>query len=235
MFLVCHFYCSSFFHWLFLISSLLLLGISTYVLKRGVRQNRRGLRKLAFFLIYMAVLKIFLVDAKYIAEGMFCNQADGMCNFGAVKLFKSLSMGLLIPVSYGVYNLYRKFINMSIPAKATLKDKKIRFHANIAMAITLILMCWLVAPWVGYLVAGYAPPFLFNRYWRLLSLAGFVLISTTFWRYEDCTLNPRSKEDKAAHQKAWIPRDTLWLALALLIITHLFFIVSEDALSNFTH
>lgn len=230
--MICWFYCAPLFHWLFFASSAFLLVYALFILKRGVRQSRKGLREIGLTLIAVVIFKVFVLDANYLAKEMFCDnsQLDGGCSFVAIGIFRVVAGLMLIPASYGMLKLYKRYINRNIPTRQTVNSLKIRLWSNIGMFLVLILTGWLVAPWISYLTVGRAAEFLLSPLWRYFGLICFAVIGVTFWRYEDCSLIARTKADKASRHQAWIPRDTLWLATALLIITYMFFFVSEDFL-----
>jgi len=232
MLMICWFYCAPLFHWLFFASSALLMVYASFILKRGIRQNRKGLREIGLALIYLIVIKLFTFDANYIARELFCENAQlgVVCSERAISVFRIFAGLLLIPSSYGMFRLYRHYINRVVPASKTLISMRIRTWANIGMLLVLILVTWLVSPWIGYLTVGHTEQFLLSPLWRYFGLLCFAIIGFTFWMYEDCSLIARTKEDRASRHKSWMPRDTLWLATALLVITYLFFFVSEDFL-----
>ena len=72
MLMMCWFYGVPFIKGLFFTSSLLLLLFSVFALKRGVRQSRSTLRDVAFFLMFIALLKLFIVDAYILREYLLC-------------------------------------------------------------------------------------------------------------------------------------------------------------------
>ena len=232
MFVICQYYCGSFFQWLFFFSTALLFLVAAFVFKRGMKQGRVTLRKRAFVLIYIALFKFLLMDSGFIANSLFCNSIDGHCDAVRVHIFKVLSFVAIVPASFIVHMFYKKFIDIEILARRTVRGMWIRFWSNISMFFTLLLAIWLIAPWVSYLIYGSTPDYFLHYGWKLAVTVCYTMILVTFWRYEDCSIAPQSDEDKDFNMQTWVPRDTLWLALALLAITHSFFIMSIDFLSN---
>lgn len=232
MLTICRYYCGPFLQWLLFASTGLILLYAAFIFKRGVRQGRVALRKKAFILIYIAVLKFLLMDSGFVADRLFCDNAAGVCDASKIHIFKIGALVALVPAFASIYIMYKKYIDREVLARRSVKGMWIRFWANLSVFIVLGLTFWLVAPWVTYLIYGSVASYFFHSAWKLLVFIAYILILVTFWRYEDCSLSPQSEEDKDFNHQTWIPRDTLWLSLAMLIITHGLLIVSLNFLTG---
>jgi len=232
------FYGVSFVKWLFFASSLLLLLFSVFALKRGVRQSRKMLRDVAFFLMLTAFLKIFIVDVYMLKKYLLCdiNVSSSFCNATGFKIFQMSGLVLLVLCSLGLFNVYRYFINDKYQIELIPEQVNLKFWANISMVLVIILILWLMAPWAGYLTVGYVPKIFMDVPWQHLAFLETILLLIGFWKLEDCRwiYDPEKKGKKAYINNAWTPKDTLWLSFTLFLITLAFSYASNDALSDVT-
>ena len=238
MLMMCWFYCVPFAKGLFFASSLLLLLFSVFALKRGVRQSRKTLRDIAFFLIFFAFLKIFIIDAYMMKEHLLCSTSfsPSFCTATGFKIFQMLSLVALVLCSFGLFNIYRHFINNKEQIEFTPEQVNLEFWANISVFLVIILILWLAAPWAGYLTIGYIPEFFINIPWQHLALLEISFLLIGFWKLEDCRwiYDPAKKSKKSHINRTWTPKDTLWLSFILFLITLAFSYASNDVLSVIT-
>lgn len=227
MLMMCYIYCSSLSKWLFFASSSILFVISLFMLKRGVMQKRFGLRQLAFFMMFVSASKVFLVDAYLLRRDLLCNAVSWGCTPFGFKIFMLLSALALVAVTGVICIFYRNFLSERNRRYVSMEEAGVRLWANTGMGLVLVLILWLVLPWGWYLLTGHISALLSAGVWRYFSILVLGVILTGFWKYEDCNL-PRDIQHNKHTADAWKPKDTLWLALVLLIMTMGFFTASDD-------
>ena len=91
MLMMCWFYCIPFAKGLFFASAPLILLFSLFVLKRGIRQSRLGLRQLAFVLMFIAIMKLFTVDI-YLSRDTFLCAFDECHDTGLFKMLQAAGL-----------------------------------------------------------------------------------------------------------------------------------------------
>ena len=238
MLMIFWFYGVPFVKGLFFASSLLLLLFSVFALKRGVRQSRKTLRDVAFFLMLTAFLKFFIVDAYMLKEHLLCgtNVSSSFCNATGFKIFQILGLVLLVLFSFGLFSVYRRFIDDKYQIELIPEQVNLKFWANISIVLIIILILWLIAPWAGYLTVGYVPKIFIDVPWQHLAFLEMVLLLIGFWKLEDCrwSYDPEKKGKKAHLNRTWTSKDTLWLSFTLFLITLAFSYASNDVLSDVT-
>jgi len=236
MFMMCWNYCIPFFKGLFFLLSPLLLILSMFVLKRGVNQRRPALRQFAFLMIFVSFLKSFTLDIYMLRDKILCNDLlfSFACNGTGFKSLQILGLVLLAASSFVVFKIYLTFVKERKVVYHTAKKLKLRLLANIGLWMAVFLMLWLATPWVGYLTVGSVPKFFVQAPWGAYSIINAIVLGVCFWRYEDCVEHARAYGKKAT-KKVWTPKDTLWIAVFLLLITTAFFYASDDVLSKASH
>src|ERR1035437_2582088 len=108
MLMMCWFYCIPFAKGFFFASGLLLLLFSLFVLKRGIRQSRSGLRQFAFMLMFLAILKMCTVDIYLLREYLLFTFDKGH-DTGFFKKVQGGGLIALVVCSLFLFNLYRSF------------------------------------------------------------------------------------------------------------------------------
>lgn len=238
MLMMCWFYGVPFIKGLFFTSSLLLLLFSVFALKRGVRQSRSTLRDVAFFLMFIALLKLFIVDAYILREYLLCEVGVfvSFCTAKGFKTFQFVSLVMLALCSFGLFNIYKCFINERKQVEITPEQVRLELWANISISLVIMLILWLAAPWAGYLTVGYVPKFFTDIPWQHLAFLEIAILLIGFWKLEDCNwaYNPENKNKKSHINRTWTPKDTLWVSVILFLITLAFSYASNDVLSTIT-
>lgn len=232
MLMMCWFYCIPFAKGLFFASGPLLILLATFVLKRGVRQARRNLRQLAFTLMFVAILKIFMIDLYLLRDMVPC----GAGHFFANCSFKLLQGGGLVALAvsgFFLFNLYRSFAQDRPPSRLTPEQVNLFFWANLSISLVVLLILWLAAPWVGFLTVGHVPQLFMSVPWQHLALVDLAVILIGFWKLEDCiwTYDPSEKTRKKHQIHVWTAKDTLWVSVVLFLIALAFSYASSDVLS----
>ncbi len=219
MLMICWFYCVPFVYFLYYAIAPLLIFLSFFIFKRGICRNKITLRILALFFIFVSSIKIFVIDLQNWAEN---NQ-----------IFKILFFAAFVLSLFGIYRLF-KIYGKNYIAKPIKKqsDKELRIWANTAMMATIILICWQLMPWVGYLIVGRAFEISTIISWHLIAIFNFVVLTVGFWLSEEYYWfyykSKKGRRDGAA--RVWVPSDTLWLTLSLYLIAVAFGVMSDDVL-----
>lgn len=235
MLMMCWFYCIPFAKGLFFSFSLLLVLFSLFVLKRGIRQSRFGLRQAAFLLMFFAVLKVFTIDLYLLKEKILCGSGlfSSGCGDTGFKILLLAGLVLLLLSSLGIFNAYRGFIRNAPQVSLTPQQVRLTFWANLSLSCVVILALWLAAPWVGYLTIGHVPGIFMQVPWQHLAVLNIILLLVGFWKLEDCSwvYHPAERIRKKHLARVWTAKDTLWLSATLFLITLAFSYISSDVLS----
>ena len=233
MLMMCWFYCIPFAKAFFFASAPLLILLSMFILKRGIRQSRVGLRQLAFLLMFFAILKMFTIDIYLARYYILC--AFGTCN--DTGLFKSVQFAGLIALVFGslfLFNLYRSFAKNRPQKEVTPDQVNLSFWANLSISLVIMLILWLAAPWAGYLTVGHVPQFFMQVPWQYLAIINIFVLLMGFWKLEDCIwiYSPKEKKAKNHQINVWTVKDTLWVSVILFAIALAFSYASNDVLSS---
>lgn len=235
MLMMCWFYCIPFAKGFFFAFAPLLVLFSMFVLKRGIRQSRPGLRQFAFLLIFIAFLKLFTIDFYFLREPLLCGvkSFESYCNADGFKIFQASGLGLLMLSCMFLMNAYRSFLHNRKRTEYTPAQVNLPFWANISIALVMMLIFWLAAPWAGYLTIGRVPQFFLQIPWQHLAVANIIVLLVGFWKLEDCSwIYEPTKKSKKHIINVWTAKDTLWVSLTLFLITLAFSYASNDVLSN---
>jgi hypothetical protein len=232
MLMMCWLYCIPFVKGVLFGVAPLVFLFSLYVLKRGIRQARPGLRQFAFILMFAALLKLTILDAYLLRGELAC--AFGRCgDAAAMKMAQGAGLALLALGGFFLFNLYRSFAADRRQRQITPKEARLSFWANLSLVLVIALILWLAAPWVGYLTIGRAPAFFTEMQWQYLAVLNVFALLIGFWKLEDCN-RPHKLGDKARRSyevQVWTAKDTLWVSAALFFIAIAFSYASSDALS----
>ena len=139
MLMMCWFYCIPLAKGIFFASSPLLILFSMFVLKRGVRQSRLGLRQFSFLLMFVAMLKMFTLDIYLSRYYILC--AFSACN--DTGLFKAIQGGGLLALVLGslfLFNLYRSFAQNRPQKEVTPEQVNLSFWANLSISLVVLLI-----------------------------------------------------------------------------------------------
>lgn len=233
MLMMCWFYCIPLAKGLFLASGPLLILLSMFILKRGVRRSRLRLRQFSFFCFFIAFAKIFTVDAYLAREYLACRLLS-VCTSGGLKAVQGGALLLLVLVSFFLFNVYRNFAHEKPQKHYSPEQVNLPFWANFGVVLVVGLILWLAAPWVGFLTVGHVPQFFMALPWQNLALVTMAVLLTGFWKLEDCTWTYDSaQKDRKKHQASvWTAKDTLWVSVILFLIALAFSYASSDVLST---
>ncbi len=236
MLMICWFYCIPFSKGLFFAASLLLLLFSVFMLKRGVRQSRSSLRSSAFILMFLAALKIFTIDLYLLSDKILCDTAiiASRCAPTGFKVLMGGGFLAVVLIAALLLNAYRSFVYDRRQVQQRPEDVRLSLWVNIGLSLVVLLIIWLIMPWVGYLTVGSVPALVQHIPWQYLAIAIVAVLLICFWKLEDCSwvYHVEGRGKKAQVTRAWTAKDTLWVATLLFAIALVFSYVSMDVLSS---
>ena len=233
MLMMCWFYCIPFAKGFFFASAPLTLLFSLFVLKRGIRQSRAGLRQFAFLLMFIALLKMFTLDIYLLRDYLLCT-FEKCHDTGFFKTVQGAGLIALVLGGLFLFNLYRNFAQDRRQKATTPEQVHLSFWANFSIMLVMLLILWLAAPWAGYLTVGHVPNFFRKVPWQHLAILNVLVLLLGFWKLEDCIwiYNPRDKIKKSHQINVWTAKDTLWVSVVLFVIALAFSYASNDVLSE---
>lgn len=202
------------------------------MIRRGICRNTLWQRDLSLWFIGLSFFKIFIFDIGAFSKDIMCSLGDAFCSGWGIKLLQGGCFSLFICTLYALHMLRKHYGPDFQPPKSTRRnDNDLRFWANLSMTTLIFLACWLCAPFVWYLIAGYAPQVFFDISWHFIATLNFIMLLVGFWKAEDCYwyYEPGPGQSKSA-SKVWVPRDTLWLVLAIYLTTVAFGVMADDVL-----
>ena len=230
MLLLCAYYCIPAFKFLYFAAGPRILLCARFALKRGTRNQRRGLRLAAFIMMFFGSLKFFIIDVPMIkvdireyACGLYkmpfldC----GLDTSQSLKIIQFASLIAFAIVSVILMHYYKVCMPDSKPKDTTPQQVHLRFYANLAFNSILFLVAWQLAPWVGYLTVGCIPKIFESLKWQEIAIANLVLLVIGFWKLESCVWQYKvSEKERMKHmQSNWTPKDTLWTSVFMYILT----------------
>ncbi len=237
MAMLCWFYCIDFAWFLYYAFAPVLFIVSLFILKRGIRNARAGLRSAAFSLMFAAVIKICIFDVRTLGKEILCtvNQAlsDVGCNTTGQKMLEFGGLLFLVFASFGLFLAHKKFMQIKAPSIKTPEEVNLRFWANVCLAATMGMVIWQCAPWVGSLTVGQTPAIFEKISWQSVAIINLSLILFGFWKAESCTWNydVRKRKERGAHlNETWTARDTLWMTVFIYLVTLALSYVAHDVL-----
>lgn len=248
MLMLCWFYCIPFMKMLYYAAAPLLALFALFVLKRGIFRARVGLRQIAFMLLLVAAMKFWIFDLRDLDEHLVCGTGikalQALCTPTGFKVIGIVGLFGLCGTSYVLLHYYRATFRNQPPRLVPPEQLHMRTLANTTMMLVIGLILWTLAPWVGTLVIGDVPPYLMGRTWQYWSLVCIVLLLVGFWRAEGCDWTGSQRGVNQSRQRAmgirpgshasaaWTPRDTLWMAGFLFLITLALTYVGHDVLGK---
>ena len=236
MLMMCLFYCIPFSKGLFYAFSPLLILFSLFVLKRGIRQSRFGLRRMAFLLIFFAFLKMLTVDIYLLRGEILCGSSllSFGCHEEGVKMLQAAGFMLLLLLSVCLLYIYRRFNHDRKQVNLAPEQGRLKTWANLSMALVVVLIIWLIAPWAGFLTVGHVPQLFMQVPWQRLAILNTAVLLIGFWKLEDYkwVYDPADAARKKYNNRVWTAKDTLWLSGVLFLITLAFSYASSDVLSG---
>lgn len=203
------------------------------MLKRAMRNGRTFLKKMAFFLITLSLVKICIFDVRILQRDLFCDLETGVCDTHAMHIFLVAGFGVLIVTLYALYQYYGIAMRRRMQASLTPEEAGVPFWSNLAMSMVCLMVIWQMAPWVGYLTIGSIPKLFLIVPWQVLAIVNLGLLLNGFWRSENCIwdYDVANKKELVHLNKTWTPRDTLWMAVFIYLITLGLSYVAHDVLS----
>ena len=210
-----------------------MLLFALFVLKRGIRQSRAGLRQFSFILMFIACLKMFTIDV-YLLRGYVMCFFDACHDAGSFKKVQGAGLIALVLCSLFLFNVYRSFARDRQQKDVTPEQVHLSFWANLSISLVMLLIFWLAAPWAGYLTVGHVPHFFMDVPWQHLAILNVAVLIFGFWKLEDCiwTYDPKERTRKNHRINVWTSRDTLWVSVVLFVIALAFSYASNDVLST---
>lgn len=237
MAMLCWFYCIDFAWFLYYAFAPVLFIVSLFILKRGIRNARSGLRSAAFALMFASLIKVCLFDVRMLGKEILCTVNEALsevgCNTMGQKMLEFGSLLFLAVASFGLFLAYKKYMGIKEPSIKTPEQVNLRFWANVCLAATCGMVIWQCAPWVGSLTVGKTPALFEKISWQLVAIINLGLILFGFWKAESCTWNydVRKRKERGAHlNQTWTARDTLWMTVFIYLVTLALSYVAHDVL-----
>ncbi|MBI1216599.1 MAG: hypothetical protein GC185_12375 [Alphaproteobacteria bacterium] len=242
MIMLCVLYCIPLLKLVYFASGPLLVLIGMFALKRGIRNRRMGLRKTAIALMFAGALKPLVFDIHLdMAHDLICGIASDAppahpwCSVHGFKMLKFGFLVLFAVLSIVFFQLYRVCVPDRKVKDVKPEDVNLRFWVNLSLAGVILMACWSLAPWVGFLTIGRVAHIFEVITWQQLSMANAALLLWGFWKLEGCVWEYKVAEKKdrrnANTTRTWTPKDTLWMTVFLFLLTMGMSYVSEDTLT----
>lgn len=239
MLMLCWFYCIPFAILLYFALSPIIAVFSLFMIKRGMRQGRKGLKQWAFALLFAAGLKTFILDLhmKFAQDYLFCTQKMlpiVACTPGALHKVKLAGLMALVIFGAILVHAYGRVMTDRKPKICTPEEVNLRFWANLGLVSVFAMIIWTMAPWVGALTVGGVPKLFMVVKWQHFAIINVLLLLIGFWKVESCSWEYKSgdKESRKRVSGGWSPRDTLWLNVFLYLITLALSYVAHDILTG---
>jgi hypothetical protein len=239
MLTLCWFYCIPLAKFVYYLLGPFFIAFAMFALKRGIRRHRPGLRQAAFFMVFGAIVKMFLFDVRTLAgdiKGKLCGRG-GLPGFDCViadvasgrekTILSVVALLILVAASVVLFHFYRLYMPDRKVKEVTPEQINFRAWVNGTFWMIILMGFWTAAPWVASLVSeSGTPPRIFQFInWQMLAVLNIGLLLVDFWKMESCVWETKitdSAQDKARRkhlQNSWTPRDTLWMAVFLYILT----------------
>lgn len=235
MFMLCWFYCVPFLKLFYFSTGPLLFLFALFIRRRGIYRRHESLVKISYIFMFLSLVKIFLFDVRSAGRDLLCSGALLLpCSEQGWLALQGISFALLMT---GTYLIGREAKRPSLDIYATspkLGPEQISGWAGLGMTMVVLMIIWQLAPWFCYLVIGHMPDIFVVIPWPPVALATLVVLLIGLWRLEACpAFFPRENGAAGSRSKgAWLPRDTLWLAIFLYAITLALTYVAQDVLKQ---
>lgn len=243
MLMMCWFYCMDLAWFLYYALGPIVFLCGMFALKRGIANQRKHLRETAFQLMGLMVAKVFGLDPIVHADALkrqACHYSGKALAFGCDNMQSTSGQHLLmmimfatgVIVGYSVYEAWKKYMPDSKPKMMTPEQVHLDFWANITFISVIVMVCWQLAPWVGYLTVGCVPKIFIMLKWQQLALLNTCLLTTGFWKLESCVwqFKVEEKEKMKYMHSSWTPKDTLWMTVFVYLITLAMSYVAHDVM-----
>lgn len=240
MLMLCVLYCVPLVKLLYFVSGPFMVLCGAFALKRGIRTRRKGLRQIAFCLMFFGALKPLMIDVHMqIAQDFVCGIGDegeraAWCTDHAVRMAQV--GGLFAFAAFSVFLMWLSIKYMPDRKVKALKpeDVSLGFWANFGLWSVIFLACWSLAPWVAALTVGHVPDIFSKLTWQEISAFDTAILLFGFWRMESCSWEYKvadKKDRRSMSTRTWTPKDTLWMSVLLFLLTMGMSRISQDALT----
>jgi hypothetical protein len=236
MLMMCWFYCIPFAKLLYYAMGGILMLFGLFMLKRGVRSARPGLRKAALAFLFAGLAKFCIFDMHFLNKDLLCGSnaflREHACNAFWLRGVRVAGLGVLLAGSFGLMHLYRRFEHIRRPHHVPPEKINLRFWSNLAFFAVVVMALWQLMPWVGSLTVGRVPGIFVWVPWQVLAVGNLALILWAFWRSEDCLWKHEGRyTENADHlNQTWTPRDTLWMTVFIFCVTLALSYAAHDVL-----
>jgi hypothetical protein len=238
MLMLCVVYCIPLAKFLYFASGPLLVLIGLFALKRGVRNRRMGLRKAAMAMMFFGAMKPLLFDVHQWEGDLLCgvkaNVPGFPCDGHGLRMLEFACLIAFVAISIVLFQAYRVYIPDRKVKDIKPEDVNLRFWANLSLCAVLLMACWELAPWVGYLTVGSVAHVFELVTWQQLSALNVGLILWGFWKLESCSWEYKiaeKKDRRNLNTKTWTPKDTLWMTVLLFLMVLGLSYISHDILT----
>jgi hypothetical protein len=234
MLMLCWFYCLPLAKFVYFALGFLLVIFAVFMLRRGIRQNRLYLRQTALFLMFVALFKVSIFDIRMLERDILCAADQDFCSRGYFMAFEAFGLLLLAGGSVFLFRLYKKFLQEKRQPLIRPEDVRLGMWSKAAIISVVIMAIWQLAPWAGFLTVGYVPQIFVVVPWSVMSLACLAIILTGFWKAESCSwdFDATGHRKQAFRDRSWTPRDTLWMAFFVYLITLALSYAGHDVLAG---
>lgn len=240
MLMMCWFYCADLGWFLYYAIGPVIFLASLFALKRGIANQRKGLRETAFIMMGGAAVKTFLADPfmrPFAIKAALCKVLPRLSPLGCGvdtgkghQLVIFLGICCFIVAAYAIYEAFRKYMPDKKPKMVMPDEVHLDFWANLTFTTVLVMVAWQLAPWVGYLTVGCIPKLFIALTWQQLATIGLLFIIISFWKLESCVwqFKIEEKEKMKYMHSSWTPKDTIWMTVFVYLITLAMSYVAHD-------
>ena len=241
MLMLLWFYFIPFVKFVFYIFALLCVLFSAFVMKRGRRRGNRELRSAAIVLLVIAAGKTFLVDPYVLRKWLLCDVGVPFldCTVGSAHILMALGSGLMAVSLVGLFYLRHRAMKPNVPQpQIPPAQNNFAFWVSLSSVLVGMLICWTVAPWLGYLTVGYMPHIFVLVSWRPIAALALGVLIITFWKREECLSyyeahrHGSGRKGAAYVPQTWTLQDTLWTAFWLFMLSLALAYVTYDILGG---
>lgn len=237
MFMLCFYYCFPLAKFLYFAIAPAFFIFALFMLKRGIRRNSAGLRQSAFAVMFAALIKLCMFDIRMLKKDLLCGRDADLsamaCNRFGFMMTELTGLIFLVGGSFVLFQFYRVYMHARRLPPVKPEDINLRSWANGIMTSVIFMTLWLLAPWVAYLTVGHLPAVFSLLPWQALATLNLVLLLVGFWKAESCVwdYDVHQKKQLAYMNKSWTPKDTLWTAVFIYLVTLALGYVAHDILT----
>lgn len=241
MLMMCWFYCVDLVWFLYYALGPIIFLSGMFALKRGIATQRPQLRQTAFIMMGTVLFKIFLFDAftrGHVIKAKLCTLLPALSPLGCkaedpaagLNFIFVLGVALFAASCYALYEAYKMYMPDKKFKQVTPDEIHLRFWVNLTFCAVMVMVCWQLAPWVGYLTVGCVPKLFLRLTWQHLALLNLGLLTLGFWKLESCAwqFKVADKEKMKYMHHSWTPKDTLWMTVFVYLITIAMSYVAHD-------